>query len=333
MSILHHVHQRVLLVLLLIMGLAGSKVSTQTQISIDASKDNTLYESSTGALSNGLGQYFFVGRTNQGPGLSIRRGLLAFDIAGNIPAGATILTTTLTLNMSKTSAAAHAVSLHRALANWGEGTSVAGGEEGGGGAATTGDATWLHTFFSSSFWSAAGGDFSPAPSASQSVGGLGSYTWGSTSGMVGDVQQWLDNAATNFGWVIVGNEATAPTAKRFDSKDNSNPQVHPVLNITYDPPVNVREDGTGPVSFLLMQNYPNPFNPVTQIEYGIGGREFVRLTVHDILGREVAKLVDEMKEPGSYRVTLDASGLASGVYYYRLLAGPFTQTRSLMLMR
>ena len=69
----------------------------------------------------------------------------------------------------------------------------------------------------------------------------------------------------------------------------------------------------------LFQNYPNPFNPVTDIRYQIADRGFVVLMVYDLLGREVASLVSEGKEPGSYDATFDASGIGSGTYFYRLV--------------
>jgi hypothetical protein len=79
-----------------------------------------------------------------------------------------------------------------------------------------------------------------------------------------------------------------------------------------------------PARFALQQNYPNPFNPTTQIPYEIpvGTRHAVSLRVYDVLGREVATLVDEVKQPGTYAVKFDGSGLASGVYFYRLSVSP-----------
>ena len=104
---------------------------------LNASKDNTLYEKADGSLSNGAGQYFFAGRTNQGVPESVRRGLIAFDIAASIPAGSTINSVTLTLYMSRSNSGQgnQPVALHRLLANWGESTSDAGGQEGAGDAA------------------------------------------------------------------------------------------------------------------------------------------------------------------------------------------------------
>jgi photosystem II stability/assembly factor-like uncharacterized protein len=81
---------------------------------------------------------------------------------------------------------------------------------------------------------------------------------------------------------------------------------------------------TLPTEFMLEQNYPNPFNPSTSIEYIVGGRKYVTLKVYDVLGREVATLVNEEKLPGVYEVEFNASTLSSGIYLYRLQAKPST---------
>ena len=91
--------------------------------------------------------------------------------------------------------------------------------------------------------------------------------------------------------------------------------------------------GILPHEFLLQQNYPNPFNSSSDIRYQISEFRYVRLAVYDILGREVAMLVNERKAPGSYDVRFDASGLASGVYLYRLMAGEFIQTRKMIMLK
>lgn len=202
-------------------------------ISLSPSKDNTLYEDAMGSVSNGAGESMFSGRTNTG---GIRRALVAFDIAGNIPAGSSINSVSLTLHMSRTVALDETTSLRRLTANWGEGTSDAALMEGTGAPATTGDATWLHTFFNTVFWTNPGGDFAGTDSASVVVGAIGFYTWGSTPQMVADVQGWLDNPATNDGWIIIGNEAVVTTAKRFDTRENATPSNRPVLQIDYTPP-------------------------------------------------------------------------------------------------
>lgn len=200
-------------------------------VSINPTKDNTLYESTAGSLSNGAGEYFFAGRSLQAAEQT-RRGVLAFDIAGSIPAGAEITSATLTLQMSRTIAGATDVSLHRLTADWGEGTSDAPGQEGAGAVSTAGDATWVHTFFSGSTWATPGGDFLAASSATTSVGAVGAYSWTGT-GLIADVQNWLDNPTDNFGWLVMGDETTAGTAKRFNSRENSTSP--PTLRIEYIP--------------------------------------------------------------------------------------------------
>ncbi|MBM2842132.1 MAG: hypothetical protein HW412_2660, partial [Bacteroidetes bacterium] len=102
--------------------------------------------------------------------------------------------------------------------------------------------------------------------------------------------------------------------------------------------VSVRENPNPsglPSTFALEQNYPNPFNPSTTIRFSLSSQERVgsTLKVYDILGREVATLVNEELKPGSYEATFDARGLASGTYLYRLQAGGITETRKLMLLR
>jgi len=88
-----------------------------------------------------------------------------------------------------------------------------------------------------------------------------------------------------------------------------------------------------PAVFALDQNYPNPFNPMTKIQFTIVNRQWTIVKVYDVLGSEVATLVNEVKEPGTYTVQFDGSNLASGVYLYRMTAGSFVQTRKLHLIR
>src|SRR6266513_66461 len=217
------------LILAVILVGIGSSLAVADIVNINPSKDNTLYEYvvADGDKSNALGDHFFTGETAMS---ELRRGVLAFDVAGNVPAGSTITGVTLTLNMSRTpSGTARTTELHKLLADWGEGTSQASGEEGIGAPATPNDATWRHRFFDTIFWTTEGGDFSATVSASQSVGATGVYTWSSPQ-VTADVQSWLDNPATDFGWLVLGDESTGATAKRFDTRESASP---PVLTIQY----------------------------------------------------------------------------------------------------
>lgn len=95
----------------------------------------------------------------------------------------------------------------------------------------------------------------------------------------------------------------------------------------------VPSGGAVPLSFGLEQNFPNPFNPTSEIRYQVSDSRHVKLAVYDLLGREVAVLVNETKAPGSYQTTFNASGLASGVYLSRMTAGDFVQTRRMILTK
>jgi hypothetical protein len=88
-----------------------------------------------------------------------------------------------------------------------------------------------------------------------------------------------------------------------------------------------------PVRYALEQNYPNPFNPSTKIQFSIVHRQLTTVKVYDVLGSEVATLVNEVKEPGTYTVQFSGSGLASGMYFYRIQAGTFLQTKKLLLLK
>ncbi len=211
-----------------VLGCAGHSTSEVTLTSI---KDNTLYEDTAGALGNGAGQHMFAG-TN-GPGRLVRV-LVAFDVAGNVPAGTTITAVELRLNMSIASSdSGRTVGLHRVLADWGEGDADAPGGEGGGAPASEGDATWLHTFFPDTFWSSPGADFEATSSASIEVEDVRAYQWGSTDQMVADVQMWLDDPSSNHGWLLMGDENTTG-AKRFDTRENASEADRPRLNVTFD---------------------------------------------------------------------------------------------------
>lgn len=203
------------------------------QVTLAPLKDNTLYEDPAGGLSNGIGETMFAGRSAQTSG-SIRRGLIAFDLSG-IPAGSTIQSVTLTMSMTRSRAGTRNVTLHRALADWGEGSSYGGIPGGSGTPAETGDATWLHRFYPDILWSTPGGQFNAASSASTGVGGIAFYNWSSAS-MASDVQGWVNNPATNFGWLMRGDESTGTTSKSFDSRQALDVVKRPRLVVNFTAP-------------------------------------------------------------------------------------------------
>ena len=102
-------------------------------------------------------------------------------------------------------------------------------------------------------------------------------------------------------------------------------------DVTAFTPTDVESNTDGPMQFALEQNYPNPFNPSTTIRYGLPSRSRVTLTIFNTLGQMVAQLVNEEVEAGFQEVKFDATGLPSGVYFYRMQAGDFVQARKLLL--
>jgi hypothetical protein len=95
----------------------------------------------------------------------------------------------------------------------------------------------------------------------------------------------------------------------------------------------VVEQSETPSAYSLEQNYPNPFNPETRIEFRILNSEFTRLAIYDLLGREIAVLVNGVQPAGFHSVTFDASGLTSGMYLYRLTAGEYIETKRLLVVK
>jgi hypothetical protein len=88
-----------------------------------------------------------------------------------------------------------------------------------------------------------------------------------------------------------------------------------------------------PKEFKLLQNYPNPFNPLTTIEFALPRRSSIKLQIFDLLGRQIATLLDDELQPGEYRVTFEAEHLPSGVYFCRIQADGFVRTKKLILLR
>lgn len=218
-------------------------LAAQTTVSLPCSRDNTLYESSTGSSSNALGTSLFVGVTGQATD-ALRRGLVRFDVASGLPAGARILSASLTISVAQTNAAAPVpVEIHRLSRDWGEGTSAALGHGGSGAATTAGDATWIHTFSPGGLWTTPGGDFATLASCTFAAATFGPSSSASTLAMVADVQDWLDHPAQNFGWLLKSDELTPFTALRIASRESG--PSGPSLQITYVAPGQATSWGTG----------------------------------------------------------------------------------------
>lgn len=224
---------------LAVVGLLTAGTAAADTVQLNPSQDGTLYEQALGELASGAGPTLFVGRTAIGFE-DIRRGLIQFDVAGAVPAGSTITAVTLRLYMSRSIAGDVTCTVHRVGTPWGEGSSDSGVNGGTGALATPGDATWIYSVYPGANWTTPGGDFVAAASASATVGlANGFYTWTSTPELVADVQDMLDNAAGNHGWLLKGDESTTATAKRFNTSesDPTSLDTRPLLTVEYSPRV------------------------------------------------------------------------------------------------
>jgi hypothetical protein len=212
-----------------------------TYILLYPSADTTLSENYP---SNNLGGLRFV---NAGTTQNVikNHGLFQFDIAGALPPGSRVQAADLILEVTHLPVDGYAFadfSLHRILSPWGEGNGVTSASDPGAGVgrpALTNEANWFSPFaLTANSWAAPGGaetnDYLPAPSSTQTIYGLGDspYTFASTGQLVGDVQQWLDNPQTNFGWMLIAQPEDIPfTARRFGSRED--PDFPPQLEIYY----------------------------------------------------------------------------------------------------
>lgn len=209
--------------------LAGSPAEAAT-ILVPADRDTTLIEDPNGALANGAGPVFFVGRTNQSAG-SVRRGLVKFDLASAVPPRAIVESVALRLTALPGNPGTSTIRLYRVLAAWGEGTSFSSG--GRGAPSTPGDATWIHTFYDTTFWEYSGGQFVGAASASFEFDGPGEYLVRGDAKLLADVRLWAANPRRNHGWILIGDETRPQTAQAFGTREAAFVGDVPVLEITF----------------------------------------------------------------------------------------------------
>jgi hypothetical protein len=223
---------------------------------LEPQKDNTLFEDAQGRFSNGAGQYLFMGRTGGDNGIDrlLRRALLSFDLSA-IPQGSEINSVELQLTIDKVplDATGGISTVHRLLGDWGEGSSNAPGPEGQGTGAASGDATWIHTFFATNTWNAAGGDF--IASASQSANFSSSpqtLNFLSSTQLVADVAAWVNNPTSNYGWIVLGDEPANQNARRLLSREHADSLTRPRLMVEYTPVATAPVPATGFAGLLLL---------------------------------------------------------------------------------
>jgi len=154
----------------------------------------------------------------------------------------------------------------------------------------------------------------------------------------------IDRSANGINWTTIGfkqGKGTTSEPQQYSYTDrlsdvSSSKLYYRLKQVDFDGTYkysNIVEAVIAPAEFSLSQNYPNPFNPTTAISYQLPENSFVSLKVYDVLGKEVASIVNEQKAAGKYQVEFNASNLGSGVYFYTLKANGFTQSKKMMLLK
>lgn len=218
---------------------------------LSPSSDATIFQNNVDNGSGG-GNGLYAGRNSSG---SLRRSLIAFDVAGSILPGSAVQSVELTAVLGQISGGGGTppsvtIGVHRASASWGNGGTLQRippddtlSGIGQGAPALDGDVTWnarFHSPTTPTLWSSPGGDFDASASASATVGTtLGvQYSWPSTPALVDDVQKWLDDPASNYGWMLkTVDEALQVSLRGFYSGDVATSSLRPQLHVTFSPPL------------------------------------------------------------------------------------------------
>jgi hypothetical protein len=208
-------------------------------VNIVATGDTALFQDST---NNNLGGELSLPAGGSSV-TNISRALIRFDLGNSIPTNAIITDVQLSLFVTNVPAKTNPVNstfaLYRMFRDWGEGNKIATNVGKNGAPATTGEATWDARFYPDTLWSVRGAaapvDYNSSASATNFIAGLGPYTFGSTASLIADVQTWLNNPATNYGWLLRSlSESVAYTTKRFASRED--PLHPPTLTVTFTVP-------------------------------------------------------------------------------------------------
>lgn len=240
-------------------------LSAQTNWTFYPDRDVTLYEDVAGSLANGSGTAMFVGTTNFG---GKRRGLVHFDLS-TIPTGSRVLSTSLIVSSTQSpSTSVMTMTAHRLLQHWSEGPTVAPGGQGLGGAAQNGDSTWLHRDLPTQLWTNPGGDFA-SPSFTMDVQAVGLSSSGFRPGITSDVQSWIDNPASNYGWLFKGDESLSGTARKLVARE-AGLGAGVQLGVTFLLPGQVGQWGpgcTGSVPMNLLPTGPANSGTTVSLQY------------------------------------------------------------------
>ncbi|MES2774456.1 MAG: DNRLRE domain-containing protein [Bacteroidota bacterium] len=280
---------------------------SQTSITFTADRDNSIFSESLN--SNGAGTDLFFGLNGSS---NKRRGLVHFNLS-SLPADAIISTASLNVYVNQLPSGtpvSHPLIVYKLTADWGEGTSASTG--GSGTVATTNDATWVTRFTGMpSPWATAGGDFTTPLSGSVAIAALGAFSV-SGPGIVADVQYWINNGSTNYGWLLAGNEGGPQTARRIGSREATIVEQRPTLTVTFTTlPVTLKAFSAQlqlPDVLLKWETATEINNLYFGIEHSLNGRTFTEINRVTGSGNSVL--------PKSY--SFSHANVTGGRHFYRL---------------
>lgn len=273
----------------------------QTTSEFAPNKDNSIFSESQN--SSGVGK-LYTGKNSAG---NLRRSLIHFDVS-SIPANANIENVTLSVDVEKNGPSSTSSDKHYiyGLSNdWGEGISNPSG--GSGAPAVAPDATWTDNMFGSSVWTTPGGDYINTEISTTNFTTLtGDYVFPSTAEFISLVQSWVENSSNNYGVILLSEESTSGTARRFGSKDAGTP---PTLTITYT-------TGTGIYKHSLnkIQLVNNPIKDYAVFKIN-RYKNIISYRITDIYGNTINQKNNDRGE----QLKINFSSFATGLYFISLI--------------
>lgn len=296
------------ILLLISASVATAWMSAANVYTFYSTKDNTIIETTDGSKGNSKNT-IYVGNIAQSP--SIRRGLVAFDLS-SLPSGITIDSAKLVMSLS--SSTNNTLEIHKVTSNWTEGSSSATG--GAGVAATANDVTWLHSSYSTVFWTTAGGDFETTAAATASISAGATSVSFSGTALTAQVAAWIANPTTNYGWLLKSNNETTASGniEKFYSRESATSDaLKPTLLVYY-----TLTDINGTAQSANADVYPS----VVSNSFSVRSVSTLKsVEVYDMSGKKVVE---------SQLTTIDVSGLSKGMYLVKLFTAEGSRSQKIV---
>ncbi|MEM6764499.1 MAG: T9SS type A sorting domain-containing protein [Bacteroidota bacterium] len=314
-----------ILCLILLIGSIPQTFS-QTTLSLQAEQDNTLYENEEGNISNGSGDFLFVGRNNQ-PAESIRRSLIQFSLT-ELSEGSLIDSVSLVFNVNRTNDNFTApVSLHLVITPWGEGSSDAPASESLGDTARADDATWLFAKFDSVAWNSPGGDFAVEASATDTLIMSSEKIIFSSQAMVDEMNAAVANNQESISWMLIGDESRNQSVRKLNSRENPEEEFRPFLFVQFATSTSIKAKSLSE----KVRIFPNPVSDDVVYITGQGvDRKKVMLRLKNLIGKTILE-TETNSFSGELNTSLPIGNLPSGIYFVSIITESDKFTRKLII--